>query len=102
MYEVKDKQTNKQTVLHWPAYTALMFTDVYCTALYFNVLSLVHNPSVSQFTVMYQLSVSSSVSHSVSQYIYIQFIQISVTDGLTNWMADWRRDGELVHDGKTG
>ena len=69
MYEVKDKQTNKQTVLHWPAYTALMFTDVYCTALYFNVLSLVHNPSVSQFTVMYQLSVSPSVSHSVSQSV---------------------------------
>ena len=85
MYEVKDKQTNKQTVLPWPAYTALMLSG-YCTALYCTVLSLVHYPSSSSlpidffpsvftfrqlasFAVMYQLSVSPSVSHSVSQSV---------------------------------
>ena len=67
MYEVKDKQTNKQTVLHWPAYTSLMLSG-YCTALYCTVLSLVHYPSSSSLS-MYQLSVSPSVSHSVSQSV---------------------------------
>ena len=75
MYEVKDKQTNKQTVLHWPAYTSLMLSG-YCTALYCTVLSLVHYPSSSFLPIDFFPSVFTfrqfsvfSIRHSVSPSI---------------------------------
>ena len=87
MYEVKDKQTNKPTVLHWPAYTSLMLSG-YCTALYCTVLSLVHYPSSSSLS-MYQLSVSPSVSHSVSQSVspFLPLVLPSCTNQSFPWVC---------------